>query len=548
MIVGQIVVQSALSSSQSDSVRVNLAGRQRMLSVSLVSQAAELHYEDLNETRAESIRASLIESMGLLDETHRGLQFGDPLIGLDLQANAAEADVLKRLRPSLDAMLATASKIARHDRGRSDRGAGDASQSAAKDLRDLRVAQEQFLPLMDRLVYRMSAEATDRIQYSKWIETVLFVTTLLVLALEALFVFRPATDAIRRTITLLRERERLLRQSERRHRDLVRYSADPIVSLNPDSGRIVDINPAAASDLGETAEHLIGKRFQLFLNADSSELLGDQLNVVQKADQTECQLELIERDGVRRRWMTRLTHYQRDQNESTVLLTARDMNDQLDREQRLMEANQRDGLTGLLNRREFDIRIAAMAANHQRQGIPFALGLIDIDHFKQINDGVGHQAGDEILRQLSRLVEQACRGADLIARYGGEEIAILLPSLTSAQASTIASRVRQMLQDAELSVTNKFGKAEIIKVTASIGIAAAPEHGLVPEKLIQMADAALYAAKKAGRNQVVVASVASTNVSSLLQPNDGSTPMGLSANAALPGTPMPVSLGGGSSV
>jgi diguanylate cyclase (GGDEF)-like protein len=164
---------------------------------------------------------------------------------------------------------------------------------------------------------------------------------------------------------------------------------------------------------------------------------------------------------------------------------------------RLSEIAHLDSLTGIANRRKFDQFFSMEWGRARRSRQPLSLLLIDLDHFKRINDTYGHQAGDECLRHTARLLSAALtRPADLIARYGGEEFAILLPETGSLGASTVAFRIR--------SAIAKDAAAEASRLaTVSIGVSTwGAEEEASPDQLVHAADRALYAAKHNGRNRV----------------------------------------------
>jgi diguanylate cyclase (GGDEF)-like protein len=156
-----------------------------------------------------------------------------------------------------------------------------------------------------------------------------------------------------------------------------------------------------------------------------------------------------------------------------------------------------DSLTGVPNRRALmDYAERALA---QRSGRSMALLMIDVDHFKRINDTRGHPAGDEVLRQISRLLSKRLRGGDLLGRYGGEEFCVVAPDTDADGALTLAESLRAALESAEL--TTASGK---ISVTVSIGVALSAANAERELKdILAEADVALYSAKKGGRNQVV---------------------------------------------
>ncbi|NJD11582.1 MAG: GGDEF domain-containing protein [Gemmatimonadetes bacterium] len=167
---------------------------------------------------------------------------------------------------------------------------------------------------------------------------------------------------------------------------------------------------------------------------------------------------------------------------------------------RLRERADRDVLTGLRNRRAFDAALLAERLRFERYARPLAALLLDIDHFKSINDTYGHEAGDDVLRTIARVLESAIRDVDIPARYGGEEFVVLLPETAAPAAAEVAERVRAAVE------RSTFGAAgRPLQVRGSIGVAACPELVATPQALLGSADAALYEAKRGGRNQVCLA-------------------------------------------
>jgi two-component system cell cycle response regulator len=170
-------------------------------------------------------------------------------------------------------------------------------------------------------------------------------------------------------------------------------------------------------------------------------------------------------------------------------------------EQRLLrrqyESSIIDDLTGATNRRHLDERLSGEIAYSKRHESELALLLFDIDHFKAINDGFGHPAGDLVLRRLGEAVRQTLRVEDVFARYGGEEFAILVRGIDGPHAMALAERIRALV-----ARTTFHSDGHDLHITVSLGVANASQCGrdLTPERLIAEADRALYRAKSDGRN------------------------------------------------
>jgi diguanylate cyclase (GGDEF)-like protein len=157
-----------------------------------------------------------------------------------------------------------------------------------------------------------------------------------------------------------------------------------------------------------------------------------------------------------------------------------------------------DGLTGIYNRRGFETRILEEIAGAQRNGLGVSLLIIDIDHFKRLNDEFGHLLGDEVLRQVAKIFTQQIRKNDVVCRYGGEEFAILLPETTTERAAAVADKLRRVVADFQFPGVPR-------PVTISLGVADCPTHAASRDDLVRAADEAMYAAKQNGRNRIETA-------------------------------------------
>ncbi|MDP3699724.1 MAG: sensor domain-containing diguanylate cyclase [Hylemonella sp.] len=174
--------------------------------------------------------------------------------------------------------------------------------------------------------------------------------------------------------------------------------------------------------------------------------------------------------------------------------------------ERLKLAGLTDGLTGVHNRRYFEARCLEEVQAARRSKLPLVCLMLDVDHFKRINDTHGHPAGDAVLRYVARLIRAQLRGSDVVARYGGEEFVLLLPATPLASALDTAERIRRVIAAQSMPVK----VAEPLRITVSIGAALLPAVGegdaaVSAAALVQRADQALYAAKQGGRNRVLAA-------------------------------------------
>ncbi len=315
------------------------------------------------------------------------------------------------------------------------------------------------------------------------------------------------------------------REGEERYRAVVEQTREAIFLVDAVSGHVIEANAAFQSLLGYSFDELTNLKL-----ADIVEAEGAKTNLLNQ-DTTGLLRLAVERKYIRRDGSvvyvevsdSRITFGGRQ----VLCVVARDITDRKRAESALRELARRDGLTGLYNRREMQRILREQTEVHTRLGQPLSFILLDIDHFKTVNDTYGHQVGDAVLRWMGLLIPQLVRQSDWVARYGGEELAIILPGTPMEVAYELAERIRLVLAEQLFEFTQDWipfrddahepvlanetlklaneGEPELlIPITVSLGVSALGSSINSEELLVYSADRALYAAKRQGRNCTVI--------------------------------------------
>ncbi len=318
--------------------------------------------------------------------------------------------------------------------------------------------------------------------------------------------------ALKRQQQALREAEARTRDSEARYRLLAEYSSDVTVAVA--DGVVVYVSPAVGDMFGWQPAQVVGRTLAEFCHPDDIAAVDEALRRLDGEPQADYRARVRHADGshVWSEARARLSPVGLEPSSSSPLLVInvrsiaarKKVEDDLAAALARLEAQAvTDALTGLANRRRFDDALAVEWRRAQRDVAPLALLMVDIDHFKALNDSRGHPAGDAVLARLgSVLASFGQRAGDLVARYGGEEFALLLPNTGFDHALSIAERLRRSV---ERQQWGDIGLPADTAIRVSVGVCCA-DAGLlagVGAALVQCADEALYAAKRAGRNRVV---------------------------------------------
>jgi diguanylate cyclase (GGDEF)-like protein/PAS domain S-box-containing protein len=268
-------------------------------------------------------------------------------------------------------------------------------------------------------------------------------------------------------------------------------------------GNIHEWNLAAQQLYGYTKEEVLFQPFyaKVFKGASASRLHEMLQRVLQGGVLTGIESEDYDSEG-NLHYVLRSAFPIRNLNREVVgaIVAVVDVTYRVEYENQLKALNQKlqslavtDGLTGLHNHRAFQDYLEEQFQVAMRNKQPLALILMDVDHFKQYNDTYGHQAGDEVLRQVAQILQTNVREGDFVARYGGEEFVVVLPRTDLESAVAVAERLRRAIESAEWSLR---------PVTGSFGVASIRPDMETRQELIEAADQALYQAKKNGRNRV----------------------------------------------
>ena len=293
-----------------------------------------------------------------------------------------------------------------------------------------------------------------------------------------------------------REEERL-RLDNRRYYGMLEATSEGYVLIDVGGLTIREVNSALCRMLGLTADELMGRPLTAFTHPDSLERHQEMLRGIESSPQRHYEISLVAADGrtidVDIKGATLFDDYGLAVS-AFALIT--DITERKRNEERILYLALYDSLTALPNRVLLEERLKQALAWCLRERKVLALLFIDLDNFKQINDTLGHDVGDGLLRQLAKRLYHAVRKSDTVARLGGDEFIVLAPDLANREA---AGQVAQKLLQA---LAEPFHVGDhVLPVTCSIGIAMAPEHGDTGVRLKQEADKAMYVAKARGRNQ-----------------------------------------------
>ncbi|WP_106496112.1 sensor domain-containing protein [Lentibacillus sp. Marseille-P4043] len=287
-----------------------------------------------------------------------------------------------------------------------------------------------------------------------------------------------------------------LEESEERFRIIAEHAQD-LITLLDDKGKIIYVSPSYKNILGFNHHEYIGKFFLHNVYPDDR-MNMDQV-VIQSIKKGESFTVQFKQYNHKEEPIWCEAHgtpiFDNQGKFKHMVVLTRNISLQKEYERQLKHFALHDSLTGLPNRRLFKDRLANALKEFMEKQNGLAVIMMDVDHFKNINDEMGHDIGDEVIEEFGKRVQETIRDCDIVARLGGDEFVILLPGVGSSQNATmIAEHIQQAMQQP----WNLNGNS--LKVTTSMGIAMAPAQGATPFSMLKNADIALYEAKNAGRN------------------------------------------------
>ena len=293
-----------------------------------------------------------------------------------------------------------------------------------------------------------------------------------------------------------RRAEEALRESEARYRAIVEDQTELICRFLPD-GALTFVNEAYCRYFGKKPEELIGHTFMLFISDEDQEIVRKQLTSLSPENPVVTYEHRVVAPNEEIHWQQRSDRAIFDEQGRIIEFQSvgRDVTERVQVEQQLVYMATHDALTGLPNRVMFNDRLTLELAHAQRNRQKLAVMLLDLDHFKDVNDTLGHSVGDQLLQVVGERLTSFLRKSDTVARMGGDEFMLLFPEMARMEdAARIAQKILEVFRKPFVFEGHE------LHITTSIGIALCPDDGEDIDTLVKNADIAMYRAKEQGRN------------------------------------------------
>ncbi|MES9958760.1 MAG: sensor domain-containing diguanylate cyclase [Sedimenticola sp.] len=292
-----------------------------------------------------------------------------------------------------------------------------------------------------------------------------------------------------------------LREKEQDYRLLIENQTDLVVKVDLD-GSFQFVSQTYCETYGKSEDELLGNQFMPLVHEDDRKSTAKAMEALFSPPyKAYMEQRAMTKDGWR--WFGWMDTAVLDDSQNVIAIigVGRDITDKKQAEIRLEKLATYDSLTGLFNRQALEVRLEKEVDRASRYAHPLSILMLDIDHFKEINDVHGHRVGDDILHDSSALLSDLIRKTDYAGRYGGDEIIVVLPETSSSQAAELAERLRKRIADERFTTIEN----EPLNITVSLGVATYPDNARHQKELMRAADDAMYKAKESGRNRVVSA-------------------------------------------
>ena len=502
LVAKQAVIQYMIYQEEDTTKIMNIAGRQRMLSQKLAKDILVIEYflSDYEEEKAGNsnqrsleeeakfYRKDLEQALTIFMSVHSDLINGNDKNGVPYKPSEIVGHMLSETEPSYGNIVSIAQKsIEDFDRMQ----AGEKIQEESGYYTNHEVfmfSEASYLKWMEEIVDQYELETNRRIRLIETIEILMFSALLLLVIVITFFVFIPIAKELKKTLWEANEGNDNIMKFF--------YNARGALVMTRHDGRVIIMN----QDAKKLIQPSKGLEDGFHIEDDIHWTTNEMTRMLEKL-QTEERIEDVEIEFEKNEKETRKVIVSATrgvfQSENAILFTIHDVTAQKEADLALKNLAECDELTGLYNRHFLDTIIEEEISRAERYEIPLSSILLDLDHFKNINDRWGHPVGDSVLKMTARLLKENSRTSDFAIRIGGEEFVVLLPHTDIIGARTFAEKIRTEIEAGMHPVAGKF--------TASFGIAQR-NPGETYRSLYKRMDDALYQAKQAGRNCVMNAS------------------------------------------